>query len=143
MLLGAVPYEDTRNNQSTTLNIDLMYDYASNTGALKPLSKHLEAYLLDNMQYINTQVSLFPQDSYWHHVNLMYTQLEGLVDGHSKVADASKMLDYTQIYMVNIMGGDIFDLAGYPYTSTADLEASELKHLTVFFSIIYYRNYIL
>eukprot|EP00697_Spironema_sp_BW2_P001390 gnl/Spiro4/11857_TR6258_c0_g1_i1.p1 gnl/Spiro4/11857_TR6258_c0_g1~~gnl/Spiro4/11857_TR6258_c0_g1_i1.p1 ORF type:complete len:639 (+),score=202.96 gnl/Spiro4/11857_TR6258_c0_g1_i1:29-1918(+) len=103
--------------------LDLVFDHAYNTHALEPLDDALLQYLSDNRHYVDEQVQLHPSDSYWHHVDLVYLQLRGLVDGHAHVARPHRHLDFAQVYALNILGGDMYDLKHYPY-SDSDSEPS-------------------
>ncbi|XP_064620556.1 putative phospholipase B-like 2 [Lineus longissimus] len=71
----------------------------------------LQKFLQDNLEWVYHQIASQPNDPYWHQVELLLTQVNGLIDGYtSKVQKPSyKITDPFGFYFFQI-GGDLEDL---------------------------------
>jgi hypothetical protein len=125
-----------RSNSSASLNASLasfaagfaegfltapqMADMAANIGATAPNSKRLQRFLDGNMEWMRTQVaSLGFSDPYWGHAGAVLAQVEGLAAGQAAAGGALTLRD---VYQLQILGGDIFNLAPLYGASAQQLE---------------------
>eukprot|EP01132_Coremiostelium_polycephalum_P001555 gene1555-1973_t len=70
----------------------------------------VQNWINDNIQYIEQQIQNNPNDPYWIHVNLVWTQLLSMIDGYNDATtDSSQELELIDFLLMN-MDGDMGDL---------------------------------
>jgi hypothetical protein len=61
-------------------------------------------FLMTNKVWMQQQIAANKGDVYWHQVSLVWTQLQGLVDGYNAYCDEDKQLEFWSIWALS--GGD-------------------------------------
>lgn len=77
------------------------------------ISPQAEKFILDNLKWIETQISENPKNNYWRLVDGLMQQLKGMYDGYiRKVEEETKIeehLDFFNFYYLSNMG-DLEDI---------------------------------
>lgn len=88
---------------------NVIYDHIMNTGAEYDLGSKLDAWLQTNRLWVQGMVAQNPTDPYWHQVDLVFRQLDGVYAGYSDTAPPEQQLLENTFVNVNL-AGDLFDL---------------------------------
>jgi len=106
-----------------SLTTDLIYNYYQNIFASEynntDLPENVVNWINENNAFMLQQIKLNPSDPYWSHINLILTQLQGLLDGYNAYADPKKSMTFLQFMLIN-MDGDMADLMAAMNASSVD-----------------------
>ncbi len=93
------------------LTAEKIYEGVVNTGANFSWPSALEAFLGANDAWVRGQVRANPNDAYWHHVGLVYAQIDGLLHGYAAATNSTaRALPPRALFNIQL-GGDLEDLA--------------------------------
>lgn len=118
----------TMTSNSSYSDYDQMYGAGYLEGALTPdliwayynnifvgeynateMSPAVEEWIQENLKYMASQINENPNDTYWQHISLILTQLQGVMDGYNAYANASQQLTLMDFMLIN-MDGDMADV---------------------------------
>jgi hypothetical protein len=93
------------------LTAEKIFQGVVNTGANFSWPPALEAFLAANDAWVRGMVASNGGSAYWHHVGLVYAQLDGLLHGYAAATNnTARALPLRALFNVNL-GGDMEDLS--------------------------------